>query len=554
MDFHCSSLHILLAFGDQTLPRDGDLSDSSLFFLPPRFGMYHISRIRCCDDVNLMVHANLIVITSKLHACARMRMDRERLKAFFLTKSCNRNIRSSTMTKKRPKKAATEGMVKETWAWGTGGLRPASEPTTGHLVSWAGTWPPSWWPMPLLHCRHGSVKESFKRLHGKSFSSKEAVHINSRAKILRLDLASGPNAAADRCLTAAIPRPSRHAGIGVDSGSQGRQLLLGKKPLLKENDFPQPSTDAITYMSLLNWNAGLLNRNTALIDSICGNWMLVLLQESSTTLGQELAASRGICWSDAPDGRQGSLAVLAGASGAKLVSPTYGLNFNGQILRPHKKDWKQGDRLLAACFYTVDVTWQNKNGESVKRAGLESWRVTTFHMDHDEAKSGGGGSGGKTLAAAFGLAMRDQHRVFAGDFNQAHRYIVSILDDLIANKPEYAGISYKYLQGFHSPEIGTVIFNYPGTVQLTGEEKTVSFEEKSRFWQCLNLKTTDNDAHFPQVLQIYEKDVVGDLKRRKLTHRRSEAGKKKQTRKKRERQCLQKQAPEAQSSEFLDGD
>ena len=97
--------------------------------------------------------------------------------------------------------------------------------------------------------------------------------------------------------------------------------------------------------------------------------------------------------------------------------------------------------------------------------------MTTFHMDHDEAKSGGRGSGGETLAAAFGLAMRDQHRVFAGDFNQAHRYIVSTLDNLIATKPEYAGITYEYLEGPYSPEISTAIFNYPGTVQLTGEVK-----------------------------------------------------------------------------------
>ena len=276
----------------------------------------------------------------------------------------------------------------------------------------------------------------------------------SNAQRQRLDSAPDPNA--DRCLTLATPRLCPHAGPDWAPSCQHRQML--DRPLLTESDFPQPSTTKINYVSLLNWNAGYLNRNTSLIDFICGNWTLVLLQEASTTLGQALAASRGICWSDAPDGQEGSLAVLAGASGAKLVSPTYGLNFNGQILRPHKEDWKKGDRLVAACFYTVDVTWQNEIGELVKRAGLESWRVTTFHMDHDEAKSGGRGSGGETLAAAFGLAMRDQRRVFAGDFNQAHRYIVSTLDNLIATKPEYAGITYEYLEGPYSPEISIVNF------------------------------------------------------------------------------------------------
>ena len=445
---------------------------------------------------------------------------------------------------------------KETWPWRTGGL-PEPEPTTGHLVPWCWTWPPSWWPKPLLQGKRGSIRDMIKDEHSKSFSAKEAVHVVNEAKKQRLDSAlprlcsQSSNADPTVAIRLATPRLSQSAGVGCDRARQDRQML--DRPLLTESDFPQPSTTTIGYMSLLNWNAGYLNRNRALIDFICGNWMLVLLQESSTTLGQTLAASRGIYWSDAPDGQKGSLAVLAGASGAKFVTPTYGLDFNGQILRPHKENWKKGERLVAACLYTVDVTWQNEIGELVKRAGLESWRVTTFHMDHDEARSGGGGSGGETLAAAFGLAMRDHHRVFAGDFNQAHHYIVSTLDKLIATKPEYAGITYEYLEGPYSPEIGTVILNYPGTVQLTGEVKEASFEEDSKFWQCLDLSSGDNDAHFPQVLYIYEKDAVGDLTRRQLTHQRSVKGKKKQNKKKRERSKLKKQAPEVQSSEELDG-
>ena len=90
------------------------------------------------------------------------------------------------------------------------------------------------------------------------------------------------------------------------------------------------------------------------------------------------------------------------------------------------------------------------------------------------------------------------------------------MEKLIA-KPEYAGITYEYLEG-PSPEICTVILNYPGTVHLTGQVKKASFEEGSRFWQCLDLSSKDKDTHFPQVLYIYEKDVVGDLKCRQLTH------------------------------------
>ena len=87
----------------------------------------------------------------------------------------------------------------------------------------------------------------------------------------------------------------------------------------------------------------------------------------------------------------------------QVVLATYGLEYFGQIFRPHNKKWKKGDRSLAACMCTADVTWLNKHGDLVRRAGLDSWRVTTFHMDHVEAKSGENGSGGQTLAAAFGL-------------------------------------------------------------------------------------------------------------------------------------------------------
>ncbi len=118
-------------------------------------------------------------------------------------------------------------------------------------------------------------------------------------------------------------------------------------------------------MSLLNWNAGNLQRNPSLLEFMCGNCAVGLIQEASTTLGQSLANYRSICWSDAPDGDKGNLAVLAGCSGSKLVSPTYGLFFHGKIIRPHLERWTERTRLGAAWFYTVDVEWRNANGDRV---------------------------------------------------------------------------------------------------------------------------------------------------------------------------------------------
>ena len=60
-------------------------------------------------------------------------------------------------------------------------------------------------------------------------------------------------------------------------------------------------------------------------------------------------------------------------------------------------------------------------------------------------------------------------------------------------------------------EIGTVIFNYPGSAPLVGEVKVRAFDEDSKFWNILDLAVTDTDAHTPQVLYIYEKDKVGGL-------------------------------------------
>ena len=175
---------------------------------------------------------------------------------------------------------------------------------------------------------------------------------------------------------------------------------------------------------------------------------------------------------------------------------------------PAQRRLEKGERLAAAWFYTVDVSWQNETGELVKRAGLQSWRVTTFHMDPAEASSGARGSGATTLAAVFGLAMRDQHRVFAGDFNQAHHYIVSTLDTLIATKQECAAVTYECLKNPHSPQAVTILFNYPGSIQLTGEVKRAAFNRHSRFCQSLHLNTTDTPIDFPHVLHIYEKDAV----------------------------------------------
>ena len=155
---------------------------------------------------------------------------------------------------------------------------------------------------------------------------------------------------------------------------------------------------------------------------------------------------------------------MAGGKGRQIITPTYGLHFDGEILCPCKTEYAEKERLVAAYMHTVDVSWRSQNNAVLKRAGLDFWRVTTFHMHDEVIECGTVASGEITLAAAFGLAMRDEHRVFAGDFTESHHYISSILDELIEQKPEYSAVTYQYLPNPNAPEIGAVIFNYPELV------------------------------------------------------------------------------------------
>ena len=84
--------------------------------------------------------------------------------------------------------------------------------------------------------------------------------------------------------TYAIPRPAGRSGIGYAGVQSGRTLL---------GHFPSGSCPSVRKVGILNWNAGNLHRNSSLVDAICGNWSLALLQEASTTVGQGKAKERG---------------------------------------------------------------------------------------------------------------------------------------------------------------------------------------------------------------------------------------------------------------------
>ena len=137
-----------------------------------------------------------------------------------------------------------------------------------------------------------------KDQHSKFLGAKEAVHtvkaalrgadnvssFSSSGAGLGHVTGSAAGSLQGRCLKVVTPRPGRFVGIGDNSARQDRTLLL-ENALSTEKDFPEPSTTTVSKVMLLNWNAGNVNRNSSLINFICGPFSLCFLQESSTTLG-----------------------------------------------------------------------------------------------------------------------------------------------------------------------------------------------------------------------------------------------------------------------------
>ena len=161
------------------------------------------------------------------------------------------------------------------WPWRA--VPGPSEPTTGRLVPWAHTWPPSWWPCPLLEGLRGSVRQVQKDQHSKSLGAKDAVHMvkaafrgadkvrsfSSSGAGLGHVIDSTAGLLRGRCLKIVTFRPRRFVGIGDDSARHDRTVLL-ENSLSTEKDFPEPSTTTVSKVMVLNWNACNLVRNSTL--------------------------------------------------------------------------------------------------------------------------------------------------------------------------------------------------------------------------------------------------------------------------------------------------
>lgn len=177
--------------------------------------------------------------------------------------------------------------------------------------------------------------------------------------------------------------------------------------------------------------------------------------------------------------------------------------------RPYKDSAKQGDRIHSLVCLSAEVQWVNEaNGGVISRAGLSSFRVTTVHVHNDEKRSVE--SCKLALKTLFWLALRDKHRVVAGDFNLEPHAIRHAVDCVIE---QFEGASYEVLHGDRSAEICCVLLNFAKLPQLRGAVKSAVAER----WTSEELRLSDNDAdsHYPLILELPPLELrEGDLRKR----------------------------------------
>ncbi|CAL1155792.1 unnamed protein product [Cladocopium goreaui] len=356
-----------------------------------------------------------------------------------------------------------------------------------HTPGWGNeAWPPAWLPAPIRPMR-GSVGR---------FS---AAAVSSREECNNAQDFFGDLPVSDR-----VGHDKTGVGYKDPSLATNRSLALPSSSSTLPVDLQSTNT-----ISLLVANVGFIDRSRRFSDFIAGNFSVVLLQEAhSCGISHRIAKARDMCILEGL-GRVGScMAVLAGQTGTKYLSRIYP-TWDGLMERPYKDSAKQGDRIHSLVCLSAEVQWVNEaNGGVISRAGLSSFRVTTVHVHNDEKRSVE--SCKLALKTLFWLALRDKHRVVAGDFNLEPQAIRDAVDCVIE---QFEGASYEVLHGDRSAEICCVLLNFAKLPQLRGAVKGAVAER----WTSEELRLSDNDAdsHYPLILELSPLELrEGDLRKR----------------------------------------
>ena len=378
------------------------------------------------------------------------------------------------------------------WPWSQGMAQEEDDPQDSrdmvlHTPGWGNeAWPPAWLPAPIRPMR-GSVGR---------FS---AAAVSSREECNNAQDFFGDLPVSDR-----VGHDKTGVGYKDPSPTTNRSLALPSSSSTFPVDLQSTNT-----ISLLVANVGFIDRSRRFSDFIAGNFSVVLLQEAHScgTL-HRIAKARDMCILEGL-GRVGScMAVLAGQTGTKYLSRIYP-TWDGLMERPYKDSAKQGDRIHSLVCLSAEVQWVNEaNGGVISRAGLSSFRVTTVHVHNDEKRSVE--SCKLALKTLFWLALRDKHRVVAGDFNLEPQAIRDAVDCVIE---QFEGASYEVLHGDRSAEICCVLLNFAKLPQLRGAVKSAVAER----WTSEELRLSDNDAdsHYPLILELPPLELrEGDLRKR----------------------------------------
>lgn len=265
------------------------------------------------------------------------------------------------------------------------------------------------------------------------------------------------------------------------------------------------------HVMVLIFNGGFLDRRTrldGLIDFIAGNFHIILLQESDSTVLPALLHQRAMAINRAPDGSGGNLAIAAGASGNKTLLPLYS-DFDGNVPRP----WTQKAD-AAMTMHSCSVAWVDGDGKAVQRAGLEAWNVSTVHYNNVHAKRKD--SATTVLTSFFKLCCRDKVRLVGGDFNQAYHRLPEALNAATQGK----NITYQIFQPPGSPEVVAILFNYPDVPALKAEMRNLINMQSTK--ADYGLQESDFDSHRPLILCISKEDAES----RSSMHSRSDESKK----------------------------
>ena len=365
------------------------------------------------------------------------------------------------------------------WPWSQGMAQEEDDPQDSrdmvlHTPGWGNeAWPPAWLPAPIRPMR-GSVGR---------FS---AAAVSSREECNNAQDFFGDLPVSDR-----VGHDKTGVGYKDPSPTTNRSLALPSSSSTFPVDLQSTNT-----ISLLVANVGFSDRSRRFSDFIAGNFSVVLLQEAhSCGILHRIAKARDMCILEGL-GRVGScMAVLAGQTGTKYLSRIYP-TWDGLMERPYKDSAKQGDRIHSLVCLSAEVQWVNEaNGGVISRAGLSSFRVTTVHVHNDEKRSVE--SCKLALKTLFWLALRDKHRVVAGDFNLEPQAIRDAVDCVIE---QFEGASYEVLHGDRSAEICCVLLNFAKLPQLRGAVKSAVAER----WTSEELRLSDNDAdsHYPLILEL----------------------------------------------------